>query len=120
MRLFVAVLLLWVSTQALERGGFIPPLALWAWWTSSLFLCGAAAWADTYLSLPNRVAGLVSYTMFAAYYITMQAHYLALVPTNAEYPDLWPTLYMVLNLLAPIGLVTIGVARMAVQKAAGE
>ena len=66
------------------------------------------------------MAGLVSYTMFAAYYITMQAHYLALAPTNAEYPDLWPTLYMVLNLLAPIGLVTIGVARMAVQKAAGE
>ena len=93
---------------------------LWAWWTSSLYLCGAAAWADTYLSLSNRVAGLVAYTMFAAYYIAMQSHYLVLVPANPDFPDMWATLYMVVNLLAPIGLVTVGIARMAVQHGANE
>ena len=119
MLLFMAVLLLWVSTgllPSLQQGGAFPSLLVWAVWTFVLFLCGWAAWTDDYLSLVNRVAGLVSYTMLVIYYITMQSQYLAFIPTNMDYPDLWPTLYLVINLTAPIGLVTVGIVRTALQK----
>jgi len=119
-RLFAAVLLLWLITEAVEAGGAYPPLLIWALWTSALFLCGAASWADVYLTLTNRVAGLAAYTMLTVYYITMQAEYLQFIPSDADYPDLWPTLYMVINLVSPIGLVTVGILRMAVQRGGDE
>lgn len=117
MRLLAAVLVLWVATQILhQQGGAMPPMLVWAWWTVSLMLVSASAWADTYLTLPNRVAGLLSYTLTALYYITQQGVYMGFVPTDADHPDLWPTIYMVANLAAPIGLTTLGIARHAVQK----
>ena len=118
----MAVLLLWVSTAllpGLQQGGAFLPLLVWAIWTLILFLCGWAAWTDDYLAtLINRVAGLVSYTMLVIYYITMQATYLAFIPTDLtpDNPDLWPTLYLVINLAIPSLLVTTGIARTAVQK----
>ena len=120
MRLFATVLVLWVSTEALEAGGAYPPLLIWALWTLALFLCGAAAWSDVYLTLANRVAGLVAYTMLVIYYITMQTDYLKFIPSDTAYPDLWATLYMVINLVAPIGMVTVGILRTAVQSGGDE
>ena len=116
MRLFFAVLILWAATASIERwGGGLPPVIVWVWWTSALMLCGASAWADIYLSLAQRVAGLIAYTMLAAYYITQQATYLTFIPTDPNYPDLWATIYLVVNLVAPIGLTTTGIIRMAIQ-----
>ena len=53
--------------------------------------------------------------MLGIYFITMQGQYLGFIPSNPEYPDLWPTLYIAVNLAAPIGLVTVGIVRMAIQ-----
>ena len=118
MRIFFAVLLLWGATAAIERwGGGSPPIIVWVWWTSALHLCGAAAWADLYLSLAQRVSGLLSYTMLAVYYTTQQATYLGFLPADPANPDLWPTIYLVVNLIAPIAMATVGIARMAIQEA---
>ena len=117
MRLFVAVLLLWSITQGLDqRGDALPSLVLWAIWSAALLGCAAAAWADVYLSLSARVTGLISYVMIILYYITQQSVYLAFMPADPAYPDMWATLYLVINLVAPIGLVTIGIARVAIQR----
>ena len=121
MRLFVAVLLLWSITQGLDqRGDALPSLVLWAVWSAALLGCAAAAWADVYLSLSARVAGLMSFVLFGLYYITQQGVYLAFVPIDPAYPDMWATLYTVINLVSPIGLVTVGILRMAVQRGGDE
>ena len=121
MRLFVATLLLWGITQGLDqRGDALPSLVLWAVWSAALLGCAAAAWADVYLSLSARVAGLMSFSLVSLYYITQQNVYLTFIPADPAYPDMWPTLYLVINLLAPIGLVTMGISRMAIQRGPGQ
>ena len=57
-----------------------------------------------------------AFTLFAAYCIVMQPTYLGYLPTNGEYPDLWPTIYMTMNLMVSIGLVIAGICRVAVQQ----
>ena len=117
MRLVVAVLLLWSITQGLDqRGDALPSLVLWAVWSAALLGCAAAAWSEVYLSLSARVTGLISYVLIILYYITQQSVYLAFVPADPAYPDMWATLYTVINLLAPAGLVTMGVCRTAIQR----
>ena len=128
MLIFAAVLILWVSTGILEfsagsqaiREG-LPPLVVWGWWSFALFLCALAPFGEVYESLLERTAALASYTMLALYYISMQSTYLAYVraltpdPAQAGNPDLWPTLYLVVNLGAPALLATVGIIRRGVQ-----
>ena len=49
------------------------------------------------------------------YYRTMSDTYLLFVPTDSDHPELWPTIFLAVNLLGPLLLVTAGLLSTAVQ-----
>ena len=115
---FFAVLTLWGTTAILGRQDDwnLPPLVLWSWWTASLYLCGTAAITETYTTLQARLMGLFGFTLFAVYYSTQHSAYLALLPSDTASPELWPTVFVAVNLLGPILLVSAGCLRATVQR----
>ena len=115
---FIAVLILWGSTAMLGRwdSWVLAPIVEWAWWTLHLYVCAAAAFYDNFHSLLSRVLGLFGYTMVSLYYLTMQEIYLTFIPTDTANPDLWPTIFLSVNLLAPLAMITVGCLSPAVQK----
>ena len=119
MRLFVATVILWATTAVLEGRELPSPLLTWGWWTAAQYLCAASAWEDAWLTARDRVAGIAAFTLFSAYCIVMQETYVGFVPASELYPDLWPTVYMTMNLALPIGLVISGICRVAVQNTKG-
>ena len=111
MRLFLSTVILWGITAVLPGRELPSPLITWAWWTSSQYLCAGASWEETYESARDRVMGVAAYTLVATYYIVMQPIYMEFIPLDADRPNLWPTIYMVVNLVLPIGLVIGGLCR---------
>ena len=115
---FLAVILLWGTTAVLGRQDqwSLPPLVQWGWWTISLYLCGTAAISDAYTTLQARVMGLFGFTLFVVYYTTMSSTYLDLVPSDTASPNLWPTVFVSINLIGPLLLVSAGCMRATVQR----
>lgn len=114
---FVAVLILWATTAystELEEWQ-IQPLVQWAWWTFTLYVVGIAAATGRFLSLSERLMGLFGFCLVVIYYRTMAETYLKFVPTDADNPDLWPTIFLAVNLLGPLLLVTVGLLSTAIQ-----
>ncbi len=115
---FLAVLVLWGTTTVLGRQAdwVLPPLVQWGWWTASLYVCGSLACAETYATLQARVMGLFGFTLFVVYYTTMSATYLGFLPTDSDNPNLWPTIFLSVNLLGSILLVCVGCMRATIQE----
>ena len=116
---FLAVLLLWGTTASLGRQDdqwALPPHVIWGWWTICLYLCGAAALREGYATLQNRVMGLFGFTLFIVYYSTMADVYLEFLPVRADNPDLWPTVFLSVNLIGPLLLVSAGCMRASIQR----
>lgn len=115
---FIAVVVLWVTTVLLGRqdGWVLPPTAQWGWWTLTLFACGMMACRSAFLNLPDRLAGLVGYTMFLFYYMTQSATYLTFLPVDTANPDMWPTVFAAANLIGPFILATTGCVAVAIQR----
>ena len=114
---FVAVLILWSSTAIAGHwdSWVLPPLVDWTWWTFHLYVVGIAATTTRFLSLSDRIMGLFGFVMVVFYYRLMSEEYLKFVPTDADNPDLWPTIFLAVNLLGPLLLVTVGLLGTAVQ-----
>ena len=115
---FAAVLVLWGTTATIGRWdtAILPPVVAWGWWTATLYACGAAALADSFRTLMSKLSGLFGYTLLVIYYTTQAGAYLALLPTDAARPDLWPTIWLAVNLLGPLTLATLGCLASGVQR----
>ena len=93
----------------------LPPLVDWTWWTFHLYAVGIAATTTRFVSLSERIMGLFGFVLVVFYYRLMSEEYLKFVPTDADNPDLWPTIFLSVNLLGPLLLVTVGLLNTAVQ-----
>ena len=115
---FFSVLVLWGSTATMGRlnEAVLPPLVLWVWWTAVLYLCGLAAVRETYNELPARLMGLFGFTMVVIYYTSMSDTYMGFLPVDEDNPNLWPTVFLSLNLVGPVLLITLGCMRATVQR----
>ena len=115
---FVAVLILWGSTAYYGEWDpwVLPPVAAWAWWTFHLYLVAAAALSESFMTLGARVMGVMGYTLLVIYYTTMSATYMTFLPADATNVDLWPTIFMMVNLVGPLLLVTAACVAPAVQR----
>ena len=115
---FLAVLLLWGTTTTLGRQGawVLPPHVLWGWWTASLYLCATAAIYETYTTFLAKVMGLFGFTLVVVYYTTMAGTYMAFLPSDADSPNLWPTVFLSVNLVGPLMLVSVGCMRATIQR----
>ena len=115
---FVAVLILWSTTFELARWDdfVLPTVTEWAWWTVILYVCGIAAISGRFISLAEKVTGLFGFCLVAIYYRTMSDTYMTFLPTDAEHPDLWPSVFLVINLAGPLILMTVGLLNTAVQR----
>ena len=118
MLFFLAVLILWGLTAMLGRQDplVLPPLVRWGWWTFSLYVCGTAAISEGYVTLQNKVMGLFGFTLFVVYYTSMSGMYLDLLPSNTDSPNLWPTVFVSINLIGPLLLVSAGCMRATTQR----
>ena len=114
---FLAVLFLWGTTAVLGRQDewVLPPLVEWGWWTVCLYTCGTAAVSERFTQLHTRVMGLFGFSLLAVYYTTMAGQYMEFLPTDADNPDLWPTVFLTVNLLGPLTVVSLGCMRATVQ-----
>ena len=115
---FAAVLILWGSTFEMARWAdwVLPIVTEWTWWTFNLYLCGIAAATGRFLSLAEKVMGLFGFCLVVIYYRTMSGIYMEFVPSNEDYPDLWAAIFMVVNLLGPLVMITAGVLSTTVQR----
>ena len=114
---FAAVLILWGSTYELGRldAWVLTPVTLWAWWTFNLYVCSAAASYCRFSSLAEKLMGLFGFCLVVVYYQAMSVSYMEFLPTDPGSPDLWPTIFLTVNLLGPLILITAGLASQAVQ-----
>ena len=115
---FAAVLVLWGSTFELARwdAWVLSPVTQWAWWTFNLYVCGIAAATGSFTSLAERLMALLGYSMVVIYYLTLSDTYLEFLPTDAGQPDLWPSVFLTVNLLGPLLVTTVGLAAQGVQR----
>ena len=105
---FAAVLILWGSTATMAQWEtwIINPIWLWGLWTVNLYTCAAAAMIEKLSSFTTKLAALFGYTMIVVYYTTMGETYLELLPTSTTNPDLWPTVFLAVNLVSPMVMIT--------------
>lgn len=117
-----AVLLVWVVTALLARpeASIAPSIAVWAAWTVTLFLPGVTALEESWTATHTRVFGIIGYMLLTLYYVTQGSTYTAFLPTDADRPYLWPSVYLMVNLVLPIALVVAGCGRGAVQRRGRE
>ena len=115
---FAAVLVVWGTTATIGRWdvAVLPPVVAWGWWTVTLYACGTAATAERFRTLDAKLLGMFGYALVVIYYTTQSAAYLALLPSDAGRPDLWPTVFVVVNFLGPLVLVTVGCLGAGVQR----
>ena len=115
---FLAVLVLWGTSAVLGRlePYVLPPLVQWGWWTVCLYLCGTAACTEAYGTLPSRMLGLFGFTLVVVYYTTMADTYMKFLPVDASNQNLWPTVFLAMNLLGPLLLVSVGCMGAAIQR----
>ena len=112
-----AVLVLWGTTATMGRWDYevLAPVVQWTWWTFHLYACAAAAMREAFTSLLTKISGVVGYSMLVIYFTTMSETYLVFLPTDAANPELWPLVFLAVNLVAPMLIVTAGCLRSAVQ-----
>lgn len=117
----VAVIVLWGTTVI--AGGWNPsvlPLVVkWGIWTIVLYVVAAAAIAEPFRDVLSRVAGMLGYTLFAIYFVTMSGTYLTFLPYDEANPDLWPSVFLSVNFLGPFILTTFGCAATGFQRREG-
>ena len=113
----VATLILYGSTFQLDRWGHwaLPDVTLWSWWTFTLYVCGVAAATGTYRTLPDRLMGLFGFCLVILYYRVSWDTFIKFLPTDMDNPDLWPMIFLAVNLLGPLLLITVGLLAPAVQ-----
>ena len=113
-----ATLILFGSTFELDRWGHwaLPEVTLWAWWTFQLYVCGVAAATGRYMTLPDRLLGLFGFALMVVYYRVAWDTFIKFLPTDAANPDLWPTIFLTVNLLGPLLVTTVGLLAPAVQR----
>lgn len=114
---FVAVLILYGATYTMAEWDayLLHPVVEWAWWTFHLYVCGIAASSSRYVSLGDKVMGVFGYCLVVIYYRTMPDTYMDFLPTDTANPDLWPTVFLTINLLGPLLVITAGLLAPAVQ-----
>lgn len=107
---FLSVIFLWGATEVLARpiAVILPPVVIWGAWTSTLWLCGYTAFQSNPSTLLARLGAIIGYPLVVIYYATQAGTYLTFLPSDSANPDLWPTLYLLVNLLIPLALVLIG------------
>ena len=115
---FGSVLILWATTVTMERWDpwVLPLHARWVWWTFCLYACGLAALHEQFQTLPTKIMGIFGYCLVVFYYTTMSTTYIYFLPHDADHPDLWATVYLTVNLLGPLVLITVGCLGPAVQR----
>ena len=59
--------------------------------------------------------GLFGFCLVVIYYRILPDTYMQFLPTDADHPDLWPSVFMVVNLLGPLVLITVGLLKATVQ-----
>ena len=109
MWLLAAVLVLLGSTEIIAGLGdnALPPVARWAWFTTSQLSCGLAAIYSPYARFHWRAIGLASITLFYISYPLMWDKYIIIMPTEpATFP--WPDIFVAMNVILPLILITIG------------
>ena len=115
---FLSVLVLWATTFELARWEpwVLSPVTLWTWWTFSLYVVAAAATTGRFQSLTERLTGLFGFAMVVVYYRTMSDTYMKFIPTDETHPDMWPTIFLAVNLLGPLLLIVVGLVQTTVQR----
>ena len=115
---FSAVLVLWAATVIVGRQdeAVLPPVVQWGIWTMALYAPGVAAIEESWQTLHAKVLGVFGYVLLTAYYTTQMSAYLALLPTDADQPDLWPAVFLSVNLVGPLAVATYGCVSPAVQR----
>ena len=110
MLLFSAVLVLFGTTEVLGGwdGDVLPPVVRWTWWTAALLACGVASIYERYGRFHQKALGLLAVTMFYLSYPLLWTSYVEIIPPAGPGPDLWPTLFLVANVLLPVIMVTVG------------
>lgn len=100
---FIAVLILWGSTTVIlgQDEAILPPIIQWGWWTITLYLPALAAIEESWESVLSRILAVVAAFMLVAYFTLEIDNYITLLPTDADSPDLWPTIFVFANLLGP-------------------
>ena len=102
---FAAVLILWGSTATMASWDHwvLTPIVEWGWWTWHLYVCGIAAASGRYRTVAEKVLGLFGFCLFAVYYRTMAETYIEFVPVDVDHPELWPMLFLAVNLVGAAG-----------------
>ena len=115
---FVAVLVLWGTTLQLASWDdwVLSPVTQWSWWTFNLYVCGVAATTTRFLTLADRLMGVFGFALVVVYYRTMHETYLKFVPADTANPDMWPMIFLVMNLIGPLLLIVVGLVHTAVQE----
>ena len=115
---FVAVLVLWGTTVELAgwQDWVLSPITLWTWWTFNLYVCGIAATTARYVTLGEKLLGLFAFVLVVAYYRTMSDTYMGFIPEDASNPDMWPTIFLSVNLVGPLLLATVGPITSAIRR----
>ena len=111
MLLFAAVLVLFGTTEVIGGwdAGVLPPVVRWTWWTAALLACGVASIYERYGRFHQKALGLVAITMFYLSYPLMWRSYVEMIPpAGPGGPELWPTLFLVANVLLAVIMVTVG------------
>ena len=115
---FLSVMGLWGSTALMGRWDpwTLPPILDWSLWTCILYLCGASAMNEPFTTLIDKLGGMFGYSLITAYYLTQSTVYLKFLPFSADHPDLWGSVFLVVNLIGPMALVTVGCIQPAIQR----
>ena len=115
---FIGTLVLWATTAQMAHwdNWAFPTITKWTWWTLNLHVCGLAALEARFASLREKVAGLLGLCLVVIYYRTMAGTYKGFVPTNESFPDLWPAIFVAVNLVAPWILISVGVLSSSIQR----
>ena len=116
MMFFAAVLALWAADAFLGRAGGIdlPPLFVYGIWTIAMYLPGVAAVEESWEAFHSRLGGIFGYTLFALYYIREFEGFAGFLPYGED--PTWRVIFLMVNVLAPLAVVTTGCLSPAVQR----
>ena len=116
MAFFAAVLLTWAFSYLLGLSELdrLPTFLPWGIWTIVVCTPGVLAWYEDWVPLVNKLFGMAGFTLLLLCFVLRQDAAILLLPTDALNPDLWPTLYALLNMVVPFGLAATGMARIAI------
>ena len=115
---FLAILLLWGATATYSNWDpwVVQDIVKWGLWTAHLYAVATAALYEPKSDLLSSVACMLGYSLFAIYFVSMSATYLTFLPHDPGNPNLWPTVFLSINLVGPILLTTVGCMSAGVQR----